>query len=329
MVKDRRGALVVSLDFELYWGMRDLLQLETYRANLLGVRHAIPLLLELFTGYRIRATWAIVGLLFFANRNELLEGLPCVRPTYANEKLGIDRHLERVGEDEAADPFHFGASLVQLIASYPEQEIGTHTFSHYYCLERGQDREAFRADLAAARKVAERCGVGAESLVFPRNQYNPEYLEVCREMGIKAYRGNQSSWMYAATGTNGQSAARRVLRLADAYLNLTGHNCYPLEKLRGEAPVNIPASRFLRPCSRRLKCLDPLRMKRITDDLTHAATNGLVYHLWWHPHNFGVDLEENVTFLRGILEHFQRLRESYGMQSFTMSGLADRLLAKC
>ena len=49
--------------------------------------------------------------------------------------------------------------------------------------------------------------------------------------------------------------------------------------------------------------LEPLRMRRILSDLTHAAKKGLVYHLWWHPHNFGDHMDENLVFLKKILDH--------------------------
>lgn len=55
------------------------------------------------------------------------------------------------------------------------------------------------------------------------------------------------------------------------------------------------------------------------NDLTYAARQGLVYHLWWHPHNFGKHLEENMGMLRRILDRFHGLRERYGMQSKNMA----------
>jgi hypothetical protein len=64
------GALVISLDFELLWGVRDLYPADggTYRANLLGARTAIPKLLQLFEEFEIAATWATVGMLFANSR---------------------------------------------------------------------------------------------------------------------------------------------------------------------------------------------------------------------------------------------------------------------
>src|SRR5579859_4252999 len=65
------GAFVISLDFELHWGVRDHEPLDgPYRPNLLGARNAIPRLLEMFERYGISATWAIVGFLFARSREE-------------------------------------------------------------------------------------------------------------------------------------------------------------------------------------------------------------------------------------------------------------------
>jgi hypothetical protein len=63
-------------------------------------------------------------------------------------------------------------------------------------------------------------------------------------------------------------------------------------------------------------------------DLTYAARRRLIYHLYFHPHNFGVNLEENMSTFRGILNHFSVLRETYGMESLNMGELAQRLANK-
>lgn len=319
------AVFVVSLDFELYWGVRDRTTIDAYKGNLLGVRAVVPALLALFAEYEIHATWATVGFLFFAGRDDLLQGLPSRKPNYANPRLSPYNDLARTGRDEQQDPFHFAPSLIELIASSPHQEIGTHTFSHYYCLERGQDIAAFRDDLAAAIQVAYGYDLRLQSLVFPRNQCNSQYLAVCAEMGITAYRGNESSWIYQAKNEEDESLLRRAVRFADAYVRLSSHNAHSPREIAGGFPFNIPASRFLRPYSERLRLLEPLRLRRILGDLTYAAKTGQVYHLWWHPHNFGVNLGENIAFLRRILAHCAHLREAHGMESLNMGELATRM----
>lgn len=319
------GSLVISLDFELYWGVRDKRSLESYRANLLGVRQAVPALLELFEKYGIHATWATVGFLFFESRDELLAGLPSLKPTYANSTLSYSEHINNIGANEQEDPFHYAPSLIKLISATSHQEVATHTLSHYYCLEKGQDLNSFKADLEAALAVAKRYNLETRSLVFPRNQFNQQYLAGCAELGINSYRGNPSSWLYEATDEEGQFWLRRALRLLDSYINLTGHHCHSFKDLELAFPINIPASRFLRPYSRRFRRLEPLRLRRITGGLTEAAKTGSIYHLWWHPHNFGANLQENLVFLRQILDHYLHLKNIYSMKSLNMGELAQNL----
>ncbi len=70
-MKKENGVFVISLDFELYWGMRDIKAIEDYKDNLLGERTIVPTLLKVFGEYGIHATWATVGFMFYENRQEL------------------------------------------------------------------------------------------------------------------------------------------------------------------------------------------------------------------------------------------------------------------
>ena len=319
------GALVISLDFEINWGVRDQQTLAQYGTNLLGVRQAIPAMLALFGEYELHVTWATVGLLFFETKAEMLAQLPAVRPDYADPNLSPYLVLDQVGPDEAHDPYHFGRSLINQIRATPGQEMASHTFCHYYCLERGQTVETFRHDLQAALRVAEAQGMQLKSLVFPRNQYNAEYLTTCRELGISSYRGNEQSWIYKERSEEQQALYKRGARLLDAYLNLSGQHTARWADMARSFPYNIPASRFLRPWSGRLKTLESLRLRRILKGMEHAARHGEVFHLWWHPHNFGANLAENMAVLRRIAEHYRHLQARYGMQSLSMAEVATRL----
>ncbi|NJL53339.1 MAG: hypothetical protein HC930_16310 [Hydrococcus sp. SU_1_0] len=86
-----QGTLVISLDLELYWGMRDVVSIDGYRNNLLGVRQAIPAILELFAKYQINATWASVGFLYYADAEELKANIPAKLPSY--NKIRIRIHI--------------------------------------------------------------------------------------------------------------------------------------------------------------------------------------------------------------------------------------------
>ncbi|HEX4336084.1 MAG TPA: polysaccharide deacetylase family protein [Polyangiaceae bacterium] len=321
------GVFTISLDFELYWGTRDHRSLDDYGANILGGREAIPRILALFEEFEVHATWAVVGSLCFQGPSELAENLPPVLPRYTDRRLEPFDALSHLTERERA--YYFAPELVELVHRTPHQEIGSHTFSHYYCLERGQTAEMFRSDLEAMRKTTQqKLRTEPKSLVFPRNQFTSRYLELCASSGIQAYRGNQHSWVYEPRNGDDESLARRAVRLVDSYVNLTGHHGHELPSLAAGSPIDVRASRFLRPYSRRLRFLEPLRLARIRADLRHAARKGLLYHLWWHPDNFGTRTDENLAFLRRVLECYRTLASERGMKSLNMSEAADHARAR-
>ncbi|WP_203248013.1 polysaccharide deacetylase family protein [Sporosarcina beigongshangi] len=314
----KQGIFVVSLDFELNWGVHDVYTLGQYQENILGVRQAIPKILELFHHFDIHATWATVGMLFFDNKKELLVNLPPLYPSYIHAAFSPYNKLTGLGENEEQDPLHFGASLIKEIMDYPNQELATHTFSHYYCLEGGQTAEQFEADLKASIKVAEAIGKPVKSLIFPRNQINRDYLQICKENGLQSFRGHEDSWVYQVGSYHDEGIVKRMLRLADCYLPMFGDHTYPIDEVAVEPLVNLPSSRFLRPYHASLKSLESLRLRRIKKSITNAAIKGEVFHLWWHPHNFGKDIDSNIRFLSEVLLHVAAMREQYNLTSLTM-----------
>lgn len=315
------GQFVISLDFELYWGVRDKRKIEDYGQALAKVHEIIPSTLQLFDAYGVRATFATVGLLFAADKQEMIAYSPKIKPSYKDTNLSPYTDGFSMVKDYATDdPYHYALPLIEKIAQeYPQHEIGTHTFSHYYCQEEGQSVEEFKADLTAAINIARDKGVGLYSLVFPRNQYNLDYLKVCKELGILTYRGNEDFWFHAPESQENTSLLKKVFRTADCYINISGHHCYKLSELKSEKPYNIPSGRFLRPYMKKGgSYLEYLKLNRIKNSMTYAAKNNLLYHLWWHPHNFGANTERNMETLKKVLEHYRKLNHKYGFYSATM-----------
>lgn len=315
--------LIISLDFELHWGVRDHTSVEAYRTNLLGVRQAIPAMLALFARRGVAATWATVGFLFADTKQQLEAHFPSHLPTYDDPALSPYAWMSEVGPDEAADPFHFGASLLRQIASTPRQEVATHTFSHYYCLASGQRIEQFEADLQAAATIAKLVtSEPIRSIVFPRNQFADAHLRALQRLDYQAYRGNPEHWAYEPVAR--ETPQRRLFRLVDSYVPLTRSRAS--DSFTGIA--NVEATAFLRPYASRLRRLEPLRRIRLYDTMTRAAREGHSFHLWWHPHNFGSNLSENMQFLEALLDHFAELRRHYGMESMTMAEAASSSMSR-
>jgi peptidoglycan/xylan/chitin deacetylase (PgdA/CDA1 family) len=314
------GALVISLDFELHWGVRDKHSSHSrFTRNLYGARTVIPRLLELFEEFGIAATWAVVGFLFAASREELARFSPTLRPAY--RRTALSPYGERIGVDEDEDPLHFAPSLIRLIQHTPRQEIATHTFSHYYCEEEGQSRETFRADLSAACAIASRYGIQLRSIAFPRNQHNPAYDDILSELGVRAYRGNPVSrgWRSANTA-DARRPWRRAARLLDAYFGSAAESTTGWAEIQQPNGLsNVRASCLLRPYRPALRHLERRRLERICHSLHVAAQTGRMFHLWWHPHNVGIHQEQNLRFLRGIFSEFAACRERHDMRSLSMA----------
>lgn len=315
-----QSKFIISLDFELLWGIFDVVDYNAKKHYLRQTREVIPKILKLFLENKIHATWATVGMLFNENWEEWDENIPSEIPNYRNKSLSAYNFGEAI-KSKTTEEFCFAPDLIKMIFETTGQEVATHTYSHYYCREEGQTARNFDQDLAKAGFMAKKMKIDLKSLVFPRNQINPEYLQICREHGIENVRSNPSSWYWK--NTLSEAFTTKISRSGDAYLPL-GHKTYPpgdLIKKKG-LPLEQKASRFLRPVEGN-NILRKLKLNRIKSEMTRAAKKKEIYHLWWHPHNFGDHPEESMKDLQVIIKHFKHCREKYNFQSATMEELGQ------
>jgi len=316
----KKGTLVISLDFELVWGIFDHIQILDKVPYFNNTLWAIPKILELFEKNSINATWATVGMLFNENWDEWHTNIPSLLPTYDNIKLnpynyGKEHHKSNL------DKFFFAPNLIKDIKSISGQEIATHTYSHYYCLEKGQSVDQFAADIKQAVAMGDRFGVPLRSLVFPRNQFNKKYLDVCFRNKIDTVRTNPRDWYWDLTKP--ETIVTKIARSGDAYLPF-GKKSYSTNTIEKTPVLCQSASRFLRP-QNKIEVLNSLRLFRIKNEIIQAAKNGEVYHLWWHPHNFGIDTQGAIKSLKSILETYSKCKELYQMESLTMKQIRDNI----
>tara|TARA_R100000935_G_scaffold198_1_gene556 strand:+ start:11272 stop:12255 length:984 start_codon:yes stop_codon:yes gene_type:complete len=322
---DLNGGFVISLDYELMWGVRDVQSEETYGENILNVQEAFEKMLKLFELYNTKVTVATVGFLFHKNKSELLANLPKTTPDYLDQKCSPYPDMQEYLVNCKDVAIYFNAPLTKKLVNHKNVEMASHTYSHFYCLESIGGIDAFVEDTVYIKETAAANGAHLKSIVFPRNQFTPRHIEVCAQFGISAYRGNPNHWIYRPVPENKQGIFRRMFRLLDSYINITGHHCYSLSNINTETPYNIAASRFLRPYSHTLSVLEELKLARIKKSMTYAAKNKQIYHLWWHPHNFGANLSENLDGLKTILQHYSMLHKKYGFTSVTMNDLSNQL----
>jgi hypothetical protein len=323
------GIFTISLDFELHWGGFEKWPVEKYQTYFLNTRRVIPEMLQLFKAHEVHVTWATVGMLFHRSKAELLQNAPASEPSYTTKELSAYHYIRHhdIGDNEQSDPLHFAPGLIEQIITVPFQEMGTHTFGHYYCNEEGQTLEQFRDDLRSAQRAAAGYNKHLKSLVFPRNQFNEEYLRVCFEEGITSVRSNPLDWFWRIESTQDESLWKRLNRGLDAYFPIGKKNTFKVNTLAvdNQLPVCIPASRLLRPYNPKEGLLNNLKIRRIRSEMSRAARRGEVYHLWWHPHNFGNYPQESLQGLREILTHFDYCRQRWKMQSLNMGEIISLL----
>lgn len=308
------GNFIISLDFELHWGGAEKWDISKKKEYFNCTRQSIPRILKIFEDYDIHATWATVGFLFAQNKKQLLDSSPNLIPSYHRKELSYYKIFPQLGNDENEDPFHYAPSLIEQIINTPGQELASHTFAHYYCNESGQTVDQFDADLKAAQNIAkENFGLVLRSLVFPRNQFNKEYLQVASKNGFKIVRSNPNVWFW----NKSFGILTPLFRALDTLMPISKSLCFD-QPFKEDGLLCLPASRFFRPYNAKEKLIQGMKLRQIKREMSYAAIHKKNYHLWWHPHNFGNDIESNRVQLIEILSHFKMLREQYNFSSVNM-----------
>jgi peptidoglycan/xylan/chitin deacetylase (PgdA/CDA1 family) len=323
----KNGTFIISLDFELHWGCVESKTVLDYQSQqyFINTRNVIPNILYLFDEHNIHATWATVGMLFNKSSLDWQKKIPTIIPTYKNKKVSVYEWIFKNGFLKEDDCCHFAPELIQKIKETKNQELATHTYSHYFCLEKGQTIEQFRQDIERAVTVAKEKDIEITSLVFPRNQYNDQYISVCHEFGIQTVRTCPNVWYWSPTAESG--LLRKLFRTGDAYLKINSIPPVFLEDIiTDQLPLRLPASRLYRPWTPKLSLLNKLKQKRILQEMTAAAQNGAYYHLWWHPENFGLFPDKCMEELKQIVNHYVYLNKKYGFESYNMHEISKLLL---
>lgn len=320
------GVFCISLDFELHWGCFERMTLtEAEQQYFHNTRKIIPIKLDMFSAFDAHVTWAIVGMMYHKNVTEWKAHLPKQIPTFANPKASAYEWIKEHGFKGEEDLFHFAPDLIERVKQTKNQEIASHTYAHYFCLEEGQTREQFKEDIELSVMLANKNGSQIHSLVFPRNQFNPEYLSVCKEVGISSVRSSPDIWYWKyATGS---TFKEKFFRAGDAYIKMQPIKPVYLKDIvtNTDMPLMLPSTRLYRAWKPKYKIQNYFKLKRILDEMTVAAKTQAYYHLWWHPHNFGWQPHDCLRELEQILEHAKKLERKYGFKSMNMHEITQLL----
>ena len=226
----------------------------------------------MFKERNIRATWATVGALALNDWNEYFNYNPPV-PNYSNKKLKI---LDSYSKIDPEGLFHFAPDLVKSIVETEGQELGSHSFSHLYFLEEGITVKDFVEDALLVKKIfEEKFKSSPVSIVFPRNQIN--FKENFYKTNLMIYRSIPDLYSY-------NSNLRKIINLYEIFSPIINgpfnhNNMYSTGNFF--IRFNLP------------NVLWNLQLKKIKNKLMNLR-NGENLHIWWHPHNVGVNLEKGL-----------------------------------
>jgi hypothetical protein len=285
------ATLIVSIDFELRWGVLDRLEdnIEQYKSNIMSVHKTLPWMLKIFEERGISATWATVGAIGCEDWKEFEEVRPKLEPSYANEKLKYVNEFNQTLDPEGE--LYFAPQLIRNIIQTPQQELGTHTFGHIYGTEAHVSYDEFKSDLLVARNfLKDKFGILTQSLVYPRNQviYEEKLIE---DNIISYYRGNENVSHMSAKNQKEKILWNRIKILSDALNPFVSHkytiNEIENNNIRSSAMFRIYLSEYLR----------KIHLAKLKSNIKHLGDNEM-YHIWYHPHNLGASQKRKDDFIR-------------------------------
>lgn len=319
-----RAHFVLSLDFELAWGMRDLLGDGAQHEECQKTRDVVvPELLRLFEQYEMPATWCTVGQLFDEEiKSPVAEHFAnMVPPTHAWLKKPWYDGVPSGNERDCSD--YLGHSLLERIrATKPVQEIGSHGFSHAIFGDPGCSRACAQSEIEACIDRAQRSGDKLLSMAFPRNIAG--HVEVLAEHGFICYRGKEQNWFY---GPNVPDALGRAVYFACVLARRFAHPVLPQREESGL--WNIPGSMILMPAHGfRKKIPMKWRVERAARGLQQAVREKAVFHLWFHPINLAIETEGLLSALESILKIASHYRERGEIEFSSMGQLASQCEAQ-
>ena len=295
----KKGMVLFSVDFELYWGVRKTRRLDTYGENILGARDVVPRLVRLFEAYKIKSTWGCVGALAFESKSDLTG--------FIVEHTGRSTHaLHRARDvlkevENVPDEFLFFPDGLSLLRKSRFVDLVSHGFLHDFPLDDPNPLVASMMEIDLYRRMEREFGfVPCRGHIFARNHYSKEVLG--------AYIRN--GFFYFRRGTGGRMKER-----ARSLLALPAVARFPVRR-DGEACL-VSAGAFLRFGKR-----DRWYMQRVLFALSLAVRRGWLVHFWWHPHNMGHDPTASLSDMEVILEKVAEMKAKGLVEDVTMKELA-------
>lgn len=330
-----KGAVVISLDCELAWGIRHTRDLVNYADALGKTRDVIKALLEVFDKYHISATWAVVGHLMLDHATATGGRMHPEMPRPQSLSGPVDWYDGVPEGDVDTEPFYYAPDVMDMILSCPTtQELACHTFSHIVVGSPVSSEELVEAEFRRCKELASKWSKELVSVIFPENC--PGHLEVLRRLGYRCFRGRNSEWYWLAWREQTLDASAidklklKFLFYLQAFLRLID------EKFAFTPPIlavkqnqglwEIPHSMLFPGYIGPAKFTTPEdRVKKALKGLTAAVQKKRIFSLWTHPHNLACGYDELFPAFEKICQAIASARDRNELDVLTMKEVADLL----
>lgn len=313
------GYFLFSLDFELATGHFDQDRLRSKRFSKDGSRErkTVKRLVDLFEAYHIVGTWATVGHLFY-EQCELCDICPMM------EWKGKYSSFDEVFRTR--NPLWYGSDLVDyLLVKGPHQEIGFHGYSHKPFDESLMKASEARFEVREWKRVAERKGVNARAVAFPRHAVG--HLSMLFSEGMLCYRREPEKPALFRIKHLG-----RYFKALDQIIGITHMPVYDLVCKEDQGLIRLYSSQCFFELDRSVERfldsvnLTMLRLRRVNRGIRAAAEQKKMVHLWAHPWDF--QSEKDFKKLENIFAAVSEEVSAGRMRSVGMTEMANILIQR-
>lgn len=154
--------------------------------------------------------------------------------------------------------------------------------------------------MAAAKAIAAKYGHTLTSAVLPRNQCDPAYIRVLRDLGFTAYRGMENNWV------ENKVHVRFPLRILRLTVPISPSPGTAAARQRRRRHLELRGTQMFRPIFKPAEIHGGLKGSQNQTPDAPRGEKPATFHLWWHPHNIGVHTAEHMAPAGGNLPLLRR-----------------------
>ncbi len=304
---EKIGKFVISLDCELIWGVHHYGGIKRY-PYLQSYESSYNFLIDLFSTYKINATFAFVGSIAL-NKKEFRDDI--------NNSLGnyYKKWLNEIEDKSAKRPeLWFNRDIIQkILDSDQNHEIASHSFSHPNFINEQFTKKMAINEFTLSNKILKKImNEDIKSYIYPENGIG--HLDIFKDSKYEIYRGKNKSW-YENLPLN------RIFHFIDQSLPITP----PSVKLSSDIYGNkyLPGSLMLFAYDGIRKIIpDNIRFLKIKKGIDKAIEKKQVFHLWFHPWNIGSSVRMRNLFEK-VIKYVEKKSSENLLEVATMSQIIE------